>query len=738
MGSECSVEKDYELDEPVECNSKEWSIYTARRSQDGLKVTVFVHEKKGKEKNRDYERISKAAQCLKTLKHPAILKHHWSYDNSEEFCMVTEPVRPLESVIKSLDTMEIIAGLYNVVEALVFLHERGGLSHNNVCMSSVYVSDNDWGWRLGGMEHVCRFSELTNEFLSGTRAQRDSKSISPEEKDGQVNVSLKTGHALDAYGFGMFVSDILDTRTDLGDAGENFGEKMQSLFLHENPQMRPQFSSLLGDEFFRSGFLEIMTFLNQITIKTDVEKEKFFSSLAYKLTTIPPRLVAKRMLPRLMSRFVLADPSAEKNFLPHLLTPIKDGNDADYQSSNLSPVLPDELFREHCIPILMTLWSIRDGHVRMILLKYFGLYATSFEEEVLENFILPQMLIGLRETDDRIVAATFSALSIMVPVLGANVVVGGERKKHFIEGRPKFNSSESMPTISTNNVMKEKKISNIGPTNVSGVIDFENKLSPESDVTVQTSTRNTNDQIRKQEREKRRQEMEKRKEERKKEMERRRLEREKQRIAKQSSPKRFTDLVVPQGDPDQGEFEQWEELDESPSSPRSDVTSSRSSQATAEHGVNYWSDDQSVTSEQDKLEMNNVDVNISLQAGKSNEPSSLSRNKESYPSKSSAPTHSNALKLGSKKSSTKTEKSSKSRRRSEERLGSEFEITQIEVRSREPDYFADMEPSVTFKEKNSDVQPGKSQGAGLSSKLAMVEDTSQVESGWGDEWDGFD
>lgn len=35
-------------------------------------------------------------------------------------------------------------------------------------------------------------------------------------QDGRVNVSLKTGHALDAYGFGMFVSDILDTRTDLG------------------------------------------------------------------------------------------------------------------------------------------------------------------------------------------------------------------------------------------------------------------------------------------------------------------------------------------------------------------------------------------------------------------------------------------------------------------------------------------------------------------------------------------
>ena len=48
-----------------------------------------------------------------------------------------------------------------------------------------------------------------------------------------------------------------------------------------------------------------------------------FSSLAYKLTAIPTKVVARRMLPRLMSRFVLAEPSAEVNFLPHLLTPME-------------------------------------------------------------------------------------------------------------------------------------------------------------------------------------------------------------------------------------------------------------------------------------------------------------------------------------------------------------------------------------------------------------------------------
>ena len=43
------------------------------------------------------------------------------------------------------------------------IHFQASLSHNNVCLSSVFVSVNDWAWRLGGMEHACKHPELTNE-----------------------------------------------------------------------------------------------------------------------------------------------------------------------------------------------------------------------------------------------------------------------------------------------------------------------------------------------------------------------------------------------------------------------------------------------------------------------------------------------------------------------------------------------------------------------------------------------
>lgn len=47
-----------------------------------------------------------------------------------------------------------------------------------------------------------------------------------------------------------------------------------------------------------------------------------------------------------------------------------------------------------------------------------------------------QLLLGIKDTDDNLVAATLICLSELVPILGADTVIGVKRSKLFTDGRP--------------------------------------------------------------------------------------------------------------------------------------------------------------------------------------------------------------------------------------------------------------------------------------------------------------
>lgn len=59
-----------------------------------------------------------------------------------------------------------------------------------------------------------------------------------------------------------------------------------------------------------------------------------------------------------------------------------------------------------------------------------------FTKQELTDHILPQILLGIKDTNDLLVTKTLICLADLIPILGATVVIGNNRHRIFGDGRP--------------------------------------------------------------------------------------------------------------------------------------------------------------------------------------------------------------------------------------------------------------------------------------------------------------
>lgn len=83
----------------------------------------------------------------------------------------------------------------------------------------------------------------------------------------------------------------------------------------------------------------------------------------------------------------------------------------------------------------------------MILLEHFNKFMNLFPEAELQGTVLPQLLLGIKDTNDHLVSMTLRCLADLVPILGASVVIGKNRNRIFSDGRPQKMSPTDNATL---------------------------------------------------------------------------------------------------------------------------------------------------------------------------------------------------------------------------------------------------------------------------------------------------
>ena len=371
--------------------------------------------------------------------------------------ILTEPVIPLRQIFEHYHRFLRLSGLYNIGEAITFLHQICHISLNNLSIDSIFISKNDPNelWKIGSLYWCSTIESETVDFfenLLNFHKQNDSLEILPPEIrqiDNQSNHLIKSIndiHQRDIYSFIILIQELfydsnnVQPKSDPNNQQHNFmAKKLLENFFQSKPSERPSsIQSILEDPLFKNcPFVQLRQFLSNFSQYNDREKFTFLENLIENLKKFPDQSLVVNIFTMIVSsRFIMSNRLVYNNVMPYFLIPLSssknDENSPNQQylltngeTIELKPFIDEQIYRKSIIPHLMKLYCVHDYKIRILLLKYLPHYGRCVSKQCLKKILLPQILLGIKDLDKELVSLTFRSIATLIDLFGVCDVLGG-------------------------------------------------------------------------------------------------------------------------------------------------------------------------------------------------------------------------------------------------------------------------------------------------------------------------
>ncbi|KAK0347654.1 Nuclear aminoacylation-dependent tRNA export pathway component [Friedmanniomyces endolithicus] len=432
----------YSFGDRVDLDQSVWTLHNGTRREDGSKCSIFSFDVNV---NRNRLPLAKnALRKLRTLRHPGVVKVLDTVETDQLIYIATERLTPLTWSTKrrALSEESLKWGLHNVAKTLKFINDEASSVHGNIRASSIFTSESG-EWKISGLDILSSMKEDDAIIFSQGSLVPDIGRYSPPEvaKNGWESVRKGPTHAVDAYQYGILISEVFNggfSGTDQIGSTKSIPLAMQVNYkrlTHAVPKMRLSVAHFLEQGsrsgcFFETPLIQLTNGIDNLGLKSETEKDAFLSELeaVAESDDFPEDFFKVKVLPELLKSVEFGG-GGPKSFALVM---------------RIATKLSEDEYDSQMVPVIVRLFSSPDRAMRVCLLDNLPLMIDHLSQKIVTDKIFPQMVTGFGDLAPIVREQTVKAVLVIVPKL-SDRIINGELLRHLAK-----TANDEQPGIRTN------------------------------------------------------------------------------------------------------------------------------------------------------------------------------------------------------------------------------------------------------------------------------------------------